>query len=260
MQPLQLKDLIEENHRLKTRNQKLIEEIKVTKEVLEELIEFKTQVEARRNGAESPGEGNRETSSQAGESLYLAQGMQAGVAIVISPLIALMKNQVDQLHAMGVNAAFVNSTLSKKSIKEIRADVLSGKTKLLYVAPESLLKEDNLAFLKQVQISFIVVDEAHCISDWGHDFWPEYIKIKAALDQAFGLLPIIGLTATATPRVQQDILKNLGMSMIIYLHLPLATWHSKQMNERDNHAPAVEETSTSPQMINFLHNSKSCFL
>jgi ATP-dependent DNA helicase RecQ len=137
--------------------------------------------------------------------------MQAGVAIVISPLLALMKNQVDRLHAVGVNAAFVNSTLSKKVINEIRADVLSGKTKLLYVAPESLLKEDNLAFLKQACISFIAVDEAHCISDWGHDFRPEYRKIKTVLDQALGALPMIGLTATATPRVQQDILKNLAI-------------------------------------------------
>jgi ATP-dependent DNA helicase RecQ len=137
--------------------------------------------------------------------------MQAGVAIVISPLIALMKNQVDQLHAVGVNAAFVNSTLSKKTITEIRADVLSGKTKLLYVAPESFIKADNLSFLKKANISFIAVDEAHCISDWGHDFRPEYRKIKTVIDQELGALPMIGLTATATPKVQQDILKNLAI-------------------------------------------------
>ena len=137
--------------------------------------------------------------------------MQAGVAIVISPLIALMKNQVDQLHAVGVNAAFVNSTLSKKTITEIRADVLSGKTKLLYVAPESFIKADNLFFLKKANISFIAVDEAHCISDWGHDFRPEYRKIKTVIDQELGALPMIGLTATATPKVQQDILKNLAI-------------------------------------------------
>ena len=137
--------------------------------------------------------------------------MQAGVAIVISPLIALMKNQVDQLHAMGVNAAFVNSTLSKKAINEIRAGVLSGETKLLYVAPESFIKKDNLAFLKQVRISFIAVDEAHCISDWGHDFRPEYRKIRTVIDQVLGVLPMISLTATATPKVQKDILKNLAI-------------------------------------------------
>jgi ATP-dependent DNA helicase RecQ len=137
--------------------------------------------------------------------------MQAGVAIVISPLIALMKNQVDQLHALGVNAAFVNSTLSKKAIHEIRAGVLSGATKLLYVAPESLFKEDNLSFLKKAHVSFIAIDEAHCISDWGHDFRPEYRKIKTVLNQALGALPMIGLTATATPKVQQDILKNLAI-------------------------------------------------
>ncbi len=137
--------------------------------------------------------------------------MQAGVAIVISPLIALMKNQVDQLHAMGVNAAFVNSTLSKKAIDEIRAGVLSGETKLLYVAPESFIKKDNLAFLKQALISFIAVDEAHCISDWGHDFRPEYRKIRTVIDQTLGALPMISLTATATPKVQKDILKNLAI-------------------------------------------------
>ncbi|MHA7877350.1 MAG: DNA helicase RecQ [Bacteroidota bacterium] len=137
--------------------------------------------------------------------------MQAGVAIVVSPLIALMKNQVDQLHSVGVNAAFVNSTLSKKATNAIRASVLAGETKLLYVAPETLIKEDTLAFLKQAHISFIAVDEAHCISDWGHDFRPEYRKIRTVLDQALGVLPMISLTATATPKVQQDILKNLAI-------------------------------------------------
>ena len=135
--------------------------------------------------------------------------MQPGVAIVISPLIALMKNQVDQLRSLSVNAAFLNSTLSKKAINQIKSGVLSGKTKLLYVAPESLSKAENLAFLKQVRLSFIAVDEAHCISDWGHDFRPEYRKIKTAIDQQLGGLPMIALTATATPKVQQDILKNL---------------------------------------------------
>lgn len=135
--------------------------------------------------------------------------MQPGMAIVISPLIALMKNQVDQLRARGVSAAFLNSTLSKKVIHEIQTDVLAGKTKLLYIAPESLTKPENLAFLKQATLSFVAVDEAHCISDWGHDFRPEYRKIKAVIDEELGVLPLIALTATATPRVQQDILKSL---------------------------------------------------
>lgn len=137
--------------------------------------------------------------------------MQEGVAIVISPLIALMKNQVDKLHAVGVHATFVNSTLSKKSIDQIKTDVLSGKIKLLYIAPESLLKEENRSFLSQARISFVAIDEAHCISDWGHDFRPEYRKIRSIIDQTFGTLPIIGLTATATPKVQQDIIKNLSI-------------------------------------------------
>jgi ATP-dependent DNA helicase RecQ len=137
--------------------------------------------------------------------------MCPGVAIVISPLIALMKNQVDRLLALGVDAAFINSTLSQKVVHEIRENVLSGKIKLLYVAPETLLKEANLTFLKLANISFVAIDEAHCISDWGHDFRPEYRKIKTVLDEALGRLPIIALTATATPRVQRDILKNLAI-------------------------------------------------
>jgi len=170
--------------------------------------------------------------------------MQAGVAIVISPLIALMKNQVDQLHAVGVNAAFVNSTLSKEVINEIRADVLSGKTKLLYVAPESLLKEDNLAFLKQARISFVAVDEAHCISDWGHDFRPEYRKIKTVLDQALGVLPMIGLTATATPRVQQDILKNLAIEN--------ATLFKSSFNRENLYYEIRPKTQVARQLIKFI--------
>lgn len=137
--------------------------------------------------------------------------MQPGLTIVISPLIALMKNQVDQLRALGVDAAFLNSTLSKKAINKIKEDISAQTLKLLYVAPESLVKEENLAFLRQANISFIAVDEAHCISDWGHDFRPEYRKMRAVLDEAFGVLPMIALTATATPKVQQDILGNLDI-------------------------------------------------
>lgn len=148
----------------------------------------------------------------AGKSLcyQLPALMVKGTSIVISPLIALMKNQVDQLNALGVNAHFLNSTLSKSEIARVKRETLSGELKLLYVAPESLTKEDNIAFLKQANISFVAIDEAHCISEWGHDFRPEYRRIRSIIDQ-LGKLPIIALTATATPKVQQDIQKNLQM-------------------------------------------------
>lgn len=137
-----------------------------------------------------------------------------GVAIVISPLIALMKNQVDAMRSFSEDigvAHFINSSLTKAAIEEVKTDVLSGKTKLLYVAPESLTKEENIQFLQGVKISFYAVDEAHCISEWGHDFRPEYRKIRPIISQ-IGNAPVIALTATATPKVQHDIQKNLGMS------------------------------------------------
>ncbi|MCG8307068.1 MAG: DNA helicase RecQ [Cytophagales bacterium] len=148
----------------------------------------------------------------AGKSLcyQLPALMKEGTAIVISPLIALMKNQVDQLNAFGVNARFLNSTLTKGEMTRVKKETLSGDIKLLYVAPESLTKEENIEFLKQAKISFAAVDEAHCISEWGHDFRPEYRRIKSILD-AIGDLPLIALTATATPKVQLDIKKNLVM-------------------------------------------------
>jgi ATP-dependent DNA helicase RecQ len=133
-----------------------------------------------------------------------------GTAIVISPLIALMKNQVDQMNAFGINAKFLNSTLSRADIKKVKEETLAGNIKLLYVAPESLAKEENVNFLKQAKISFAAIDEAHCISEWGHDFRPEYRRIKAIIGQ-LGDVPIIALTATATPKVQLDIQKNLNM-------------------------------------------------
>ncbi|GGE48162.1 ATP-dependent DNA helicase RecQ [Pedobacter psychrotolerans] len=141
--------------------------------------------------------------------------MSEGTAIVISPLIALMKNQVDQLRAFGGNdsiAHFLNSSLNKSEITQVKSDLLSGHTKLLYVAPESLAKQDNIEFLNLIKISFVAVDEAHCISEWGHDFRPEYRKIKQVIAGLGDNIPIIALTATATPKVQQDIMKNLGMS------------------------------------------------
>lgn len=148
----------------------------------------------------------------AGKSLcyQLPAIVSEGTAIVISPLIALMKNQVDQMNAVGVNARFLNSTLTKTEMNRVKKDTIDGNVKLLYVAPESLTKDENLTFLKQAKISFVAIDEAHCISEWGHDFRPEYRRIKAIIGQ-LGNLPVIALTATATPKVQLDIQKNLQM-------------------------------------------------
>lgn len=137
-----------------------------------------------------------------------------GVAIIVSPLIALMKNQVDLVRGYNSNdeiAHFLNSTLSKKEIKEVHDDLLTGKTKLLYVAPETLTKQDNLSFFSDLNISFFAVDEAHCISEWGHDFRPEYRRLREMMDQINPKLPVIALTATATPKVQSDIIKNLEL-------------------------------------------------
>jgi ATP-dependent DNA helicase RecQ len=137
-----------------------------------------------------------------------------GTAIIISPLIALMKNQVDVMSSLGEEeniAHFMNSTLNKVALEQVKADVKDGKTKLLYVAPETLTKEDNIDFFKGVKISFYAIDEAHCISEWGHDFRLEYRKIRPAID-AIGLAPIIALTATATDKVRLDIKKNLGIT------------------------------------------------
>ncbi len=136
-----------------------------------------------------------------------------GTAIVISPLIALMKNQVDAIKSYSAEdnvAHFLNSSLNRASIEQVKQDVLSGKTKLLYVAPESLTKEENVDFLRSVKISFYAIDEAHCISEWGHDFRPEYRRIRPIINE-IGVAPIIALTATATDKVRTDIKKNLGM-------------------------------------------------
>ena len=136
-----------------------------------------------------------------------------GVAIVISPLIALMKNQVDFISNLSEHegtAHFLNSSLNKTAIDQVKKDIREGRTKLLYVAPESLTKEDNVEFLKTVKISFYAIDEAHCISEWGHDFRPEYRRIRPIINE-IGVAPVIALTATATDKVRTDIKKSLGI-------------------------------------------------
>lgn len=140
--------------------------------------------------------------------------MQEGTAIIVSPLIALMKNQVDALRAISSEdgiAHVLNSSLNKTEIKQVKSDIESGITKLLYVAPESLTKDEYVDFLQNQKISFLAIDEAHCISEWGHDFRPEYRNLKSIIERIGDNIPIIGLTATATPKVQEDILKNLSM-------------------------------------------------
>ncbi len=139
--------------------------------------------------------------------------IQDGTAIVVSPLIALMKNQVDAIRSLSTEygiAHVLNSSLTKAETAQVKKDIASGITKLLYVAPESLIKEDNVNFLKTVPLSFVAIDEAHCISEWGHDFRPEYRNLRNTI-RNLGDIPVIGLTATATPKVQEDILKNLEM-------------------------------------------------
>ncbi|MBX7124254.1 MAG: DNA helicase RecQ [Cyclobacteriaceae bacterium] len=185
----------------------------------------------------------------AGKSLcyQLPALMRDGLAIVISPLIALMKNQVDQMNAYGVNARFLNSTLSKAEITRLRKDCLNGEVKLLYVAPESLNKEENIAFLKKVNVSFVAIDEAHCISEWGHDFRPEYRRIKSMIAQ-FGKLPVIALTATATPKVQLDIQKNLQMEE--------ADVFVSSFNRKNLYYEVRPKKETKKQLIRFLKDHK----
>ncbi|HET8753743.1 MAG TPA: RecQ family ATP-dependent DNA helicase [Salinimicrobium sp.] len=141
--------------------------------------------------------------------------IKEGTAIVVSPLIALMKNQVDAIRGISSEngiAHVLNSSLNKTEVRQVKEDILNGLTKLLYVAPESLTKEENVEFLRGVNISFLAIDEAHCISEWGHDFRPEYRNLKSIVTRIGDGIPIIGLTATATPKVQEDILKNLGIT------------------------------------------------
>ncbi|MDN5205674.1 DNA helicase RecQ [Fulvivirgaceae bacterium BMA10] len=185
----------------------------------------------------------------AGKSLcyQLPAIMQEGTAIVISPLIALMKNQVDQLNALGVNAQFLNSTLTKTEINKVKKETLSGEVKLLYVAPESLTKEDNIDFLKKATISFVAIDEAHCISEWGHDFRPEYRRIKSIIQQ-LGQLPIVALTATATPKVQLDIQKNLQMEE--------ADVFKSSFNRQNLYYEVRPKQHTKKQLVKFIKSHK----
>ncbi|MFN3403441.1 MAG: DNA helicase RecQ [Cytophagaceae bacterium] len=185
----------------------------------------------------------------AGKSLcyQLPAIMSKGTAIVISPLIALMKNQVDQLNALGINAQFLNSTLTKSEINKVKKETLNGEVKLLYVAPESLTKEDNIEFLKKGTISFVAIDEAHCISEWGHDFRPEYRKIRSIID-VLGNLPVIALTATATPKVQIDIQKNLQMEE--------ADLFKSSFNRKNLYYEVRKKSQTKKQLIKFIHENK----
>ncbi|HYF69008.1 MAG TPA: DNA helicase RecQ [Ohtaekwangia sp.] len=188
----------------------------------------------------------------AGKSLcyQLPAMMRDGLAIVISPLIALMKNQVDQMNAYGVNARFLNSTLSKGEITRLKKDCMNGVVKLLYVAPESLNKEETIEFLKKVNVSFVAIDEAHCISEWGHDFRPEYRRIKSMIHN-LGSMPVIALTATATPKVQIDIQKNLQMEE--------ADVFVSSFNRKNLYYEVRPKKETKKQLIKFLkeHKGKS---
>jgi ATP-dependent DNA helicase RecQ len=185
----------------------------------------------------------------AGKSLcyQLPAIVKDGTAIVISPLIALMKNQVDQLNAFGINAKFLNSTLTKSEMNKVKKETLAGDVKLLYVAPESLTKEENVEFLKEASISFAAVDEAHCISEWGHDFRPEYRRIKSILD-SIGDLPMIALTATATPKVQLDIKKNLGMDD--------ANLFLSSFNRKNLYYEIRPKVHAKKQLIKFIKDNK----
>jgi ATP-dependent DNA helicase RecQ len=189
----------------------------------------------------------------AGKSLcyQLPAIVMEGTAIVISPLIALMKNQVDQMVAFGINAQFLNSSLTRAEINRVKAEVISGAVKLLYIAPESLNKQENLNFLKQAKISFVAIDEAHCISEWGHDFRPEYRKIRTIIETIDEKMPIIALTATATPKVQIDIQKTLNLED--------ATVFKSSFNRKNLYYEIRSKKDIDKQLIRFIksHNGKA---
>ncbi|MFY0672106.1 MAG: DNA helicase RecQ [Bacteroidia bacterium] len=170
--------------------------------------------------------------------------MSEGTAIIISPLIALMKNQVDLVRAFGGKdgvAHFMNSSLSKKQLDQVRKDVQEGVTKILYLAPESLTKEDTVKFLKEIEIPFVAVDEAHCISEWGHDFRPEYRRIRQIVEN-IGVVPIMGLTASATPKVREDVIKNLRMKQpLVYQSSFLRDNLYYEIRPKKNKTQAIKE-------------------
>lgn len=177
-----------------------------------------------------------------------------GCAIIVSPLIALMKNQVDLVRGYSSKdnvAHFLNSTLNKKEIKEVHDDLNSGKTKMLYVAPETLVRQENLDLFKDLKISFFAVDEAHCISEWGHDFRPEYRRLRELMDQIDSTVPVIALTATATPKVQGDIVHNLGLRkpdiFISSFNRPNLEYEVR---------PKVEKEQTIKGIVRFIHENK----
>ncbi len=173
-----------------------------------------------------------------------------GTAIVVSPLIALMKNQVDLIRGFGTKdniAHFLNSSLAKAEIIKVKEELTAGKTKILYVAPESLAKEANVEFFKNIKISFIAIDEAHCISEWGHDFRPEYRRIRELIDE-IGRVPIIALTATATPKVQQDILKNLC--------IPEATVFKASFNRPNLYYEVRSKIEAPRQIIQYIRKNQ----
>ncbi|HMK24502.1 MAG TPA: RecQ family ATP-dependent DNA helicase, partial [Chitinophagaceae bacterium] len=178
-----------------------------------------------------------------------------GVAIIVSPLIALMKNQVDLVRGYSSNdevAHFLNSTLNKKEIKEVHDDLLSGKTKMLYVAPETLTKQENLDFFSDLKIAFFAVDEAHCISEWGHDFRPEYRRLREMMIQINPDIPVIALTATATPKVQSDIVKNLD------LHKPDIYISSfNRPNLYYEVLPKIKKSQTDENIVRFIKGMKN---
>src|SRR4030095_3619416 len=178
-----------------------------------------------------------------------------GVAIIVSPLIALMKNQVDLIRGysnVDSVAHFLNSTLTKKEIKEVHDDLQTGKTKMLYVAPETLTKQENLEFFSDLKISFFAVDEAHCISEWGHDFRPEYRRLREMMIQINPDLPVIALTATATPKVQSDIVKNLD------LHNPNIFISSfNRPNLYYEILPKIKKAQTDESIVRFIKNMKT---
>jgi ATP-dependent DNA helicase RecQ len=186
----------------------------------------------------------------AGKSLcyQLPAVTMEGTAVVISPLIALMKNQIDQLNALNVPAEFLNSTLSKKDINRIKKEVLNEELKLLYIAPESLTKPDNISFLKKANVSFAAIDEAHCISEWGHDFRPEYRRIRLIISEIRDDIPIIALTATATPKVQLDIIKNLKIEDSVIFKL--------SFNRPNLYYEIRPKDNVKKQLIKFIKENK----